>query len=82
MFEGGSTTLGVATDHVIESFRNDLWPDTKRAKDRARAAGTVITRGCGCARMGVVVWAMEENSRPMTRWPPRPGRRRVKPSNR
>ena len=27
--EGGGTHLGVATDHVIESFRNDLWPDYK-----------------------------------------------------
>ena len=25
MFESGVTHLGVATDHVIESFRNDLW---------------------------------------------------------
>ena len=30
MFEGGVTHLGVATDHVIESFRNDLWPGYKR----------------------------------------------------
>ena len=27
MLEGGATHLGVATDHVIESFRNPLWPD-------------------------------------------------------
>jgi 5'-3' exonuclease-like protein len=27
--EGGATHLGVATDHVIESFRNDLWSDYK-----------------------------------------------------
>ena len=26
MLEGGVTHLGVATDHVIESFRNALWP--------------------------------------------------------
>ena len=26
MMEGGATHIGVATDHVIESFRNDLWP--------------------------------------------------------
>src|SRR5688572_27068566 len=25
----GATHLGVATDHVIESFRNDLWPGYK-----------------------------------------------------
>ena len=29
MFEEGATHLGVATDHVIESFRNQLWPDYK-----------------------------------------------------
>src|SRR5438034_1825049 len=29
MIETGATHLGVATDHVIESFRNDLWPDYK-----------------------------------------------------
>src|SRR5262245_33451328 len=27
--EGGVTHMGVATDHVIESFRNDRWPDYK-----------------------------------------------------
>ena len=29
MIEGGATHLGVATDHVIESFRNGLWPGYK-----------------------------------------------------
>jgi 5'-3' exonuclease len=29
MMEGGATHVGVATDHVIESFRNDLWADYK-----------------------------------------------------
>ena len=27
MMEAGTTYIGVATDHVIESFRNHLWPD-------------------------------------------------------
>jgi 5'-3' exonuclease len=31
MLAGGVTHLGVATDHVIESFRNDLWPGYKTA---------------------------------------------------
>ncbi len=26
MLEQGATHVGVATDHIIESFRNDLWP--------------------------------------------------------
>ena len=29
MLEGGATHIAVATDHVIESFRNDLWPGYK-----------------------------------------------------
>jgi len=29
MIRGGAAYLGVATDHVIESFRNDLWPGYK-----------------------------------------------------
>jgi 5'-3' exonuclease len=29
MLEEGSTHVGVATDHVIESFRNELWPGYK-----------------------------------------------------
>ena len=29
MLNGGVTHVGVATDHVIESFRNDLWPGYK-----------------------------------------------------
>ena len=29
MLEDGATHIGVATDHVIESFRNDLWPAYK-----------------------------------------------------
>ena len=29
LLEQGATHVGVATDHVIESFRNDLWPGYK-----------------------------------------------------
>ena len=29
MLEKGATHVGVATDHIIESFRNDLWADYK-----------------------------------------------------
>src|SRR3989441_13293253 len=29
MINGGATHVGVATDHVIESFRNRLWPGYK-----------------------------------------------------
>ena len=37
MIEDGATHLGVATDHVIESFRNDLWPDYKTGEGIERA---------------------------------------------
>ena len=29
MITAGATHIAVATDHVIESFRNDLWPGYK-----------------------------------------------------
>ena len=29
MIEEGATHIGVATDHIIESFRNELWPEYK-----------------------------------------------------
>src|SRR5689334_1823643 len=29
LLEEGATHIGVATDHIIESFRNDLWPGYK-----------------------------------------------------
>jgi 5'-3' exonuclease len=32
MIEGGATHVGVATDHVIESFRNDLYPGYKTSE--------------------------------------------------
>ncbi|HUQ65756.1 MAG TPA: hypothetical protein VM101_06365, partial [Flavitalea sp.] len=29
LIEQGATHIGVATDHIIESFRNNLWPGYK-----------------------------------------------------
>src|SRR5438477_6467553 len=37
MIEDGATHIGVATDHVIESFRNDLWPGYKTSAGMERA---------------------------------------------
>jgi 5'-3' exonuclease len=37
MIEKGATHVGVATDHVIESFRNRLWPDYKTSAGMDRA---------------------------------------------
>ena len=31
LLEQGATHVGIATDHVIESFRNDLYPRTRTA---------------------------------------------------
>lgn len=61
MIEDGATHVGVATDHIIESFRNDLWPGYKTGAgiDRAlRAQFHPLEEGL--AAMGVVVWPMVE----------------------
>ena len=61
MLEDDVTHIGVATDHVIESFRNDLWPDYKTGEgiDPAlhRQFGALED---GLAAMGIVVWPMVE----------------------
>ena len=61
MIEGGATHLGVATDHVIESFRNELWPDYKTGdgiEPALRAQFQPLEEAL--AAMGVVVWPMVE----------------------
>jgi 5'-3' exonuclease len=59
--EGGGSYLGVATDHVIESFRNDLWPGYKTGDgiDRALRAQFVPLEDA-LAAMGIPVWPMVE----------------------
>jgi 5'-3' exonuclease len=61
MIEGGATHLGVATDHVIESFRNDLWSGYKTGDgiDVALAAQFHPLEEALQA-MGVAVWPMVE----------------------
>ena len=61
MIEQGATHLGVATDHVIESFRNALWPGYKTGEgiDPALAAQFQPLEDA-LAAMGVVVWPMVE----------------------
>jgi 5'-3' exonuclease len=61
MLETGATHVGVATDHVIESFRNDLWPGYKTGAgvDPALRAQFVPLEEALVA-MGVVVWPMVE----------------------
>src|SRR5712671_817872 len=61
MIEKGATHIGVATDHVIESFRNGLWPDYKTAEGVERALLTQFhPLEEALAAMGVVVWPMVE----------------------
>ena len=61
MIEGGAVHVGVATDHVIESFRNRLWPGYKTGDgiDPALFAQFhPLEEALGA--MGVVVWPMIE----------------------
>ena len=61
MIEEGATHLGVATDHVIESFRNDLWRDYKTGAGIERALlAQFHPVEEALAEMGVVVWPMIE----------------------
>ena len=61
MIEKGATHIGVGTDHVIESFRNDLWPGYKTGQGIEPALrGQFIPLEQSLAAMGVVVWPMVE----------------------
>ncbi|MFN2386861.1 MAG: 5'-3' exonuclease H3TH domain-containing protein [Thermoanaerobaculia bacterium] len=61
MLEGGATHVGVATDHVIESFRNDLWPYYKTGDGIEPAlAAQFLPLEEALAAMGVPVWPMVE----------------------
>jgi 5'-3' exonuclease len=61
LFEAGATHLGVATDHVIESFRNDLWADYKTGAGIEPALLSqfpVLEEGL--VAMGVAAWPMTD----------------------
>ncbi|SHG42737.1 5'-3' exonuclease [Chryseolinea serpens] len=61
MIDEGATHVGVATDHVIESFRNDLWPDYKTGEGMEPALVRQFhPLEKALASMGVVVWPMVE----------------------
>jgi 5'-3' exonuclease len=61
LFEGGATHVGVATDHVIESFRNGLWAGYKTGAGIERALRAQFhPLEEALAAMGVVVWPMVE----------------------
>jgi 5'-3' exonuclease len=61
MIEKGATHLGVATDHVVESFRNDLYPGYKTSEGvdpELLSQFPILEEALGA--MGVVVWPMVE----------------------
>ena len=61
MLDGGATHLGVATDHVIESFRNELWPGYKTSAGvPAELLAQFPLLEEAIEAMGVVVWPMVE----------------------
>ena len=61
MIEKGSTHLGVATDHVIESFRNGLWPDYKTGDGIEPALFAQFhPLEDALTAMGIAVWPMIE----------------------
>lgn len=61
MIEQGATHIGVATDHVIESFRNGLWPGYKTSEGVEPALlAQFHPLEEALAAMGVAVWPMVE----------------------
>jgi 5'-3' exonuclease len=59
MIEEGATHLGVATDHVIESFRNGLWSGYKTGEDIEPALFAQFQPlEDALAALGVAVWPM------------------------
>ena len=61
MMRDGVTHIGVATDHVIESFRNDLWKDYKTGEGVAPdllSQFPILEEVLSAA--GIVVWPMVE----------------------
>jgi 5'-3' exonuclease len=61
MINGGARHIGVATDHVIESFRNRLWPGYKTGEGiEPDLLSQFQLLEDGLAALGVVVWPMVE----------------------
>ena len=61
LLEGGATHVAVATDHVIESFRNDLWPGYKTGEGidpELRAQFPLLEDALDA--LGVTVWPLVE----------------------
>jgi 5'-3' exonuclease len=61
MIDRGATHIGVATDHVVESFRNDLYPGYKTSEGvppQLLSQFPVLEQALEA--MGVIVWPMVE----------------------
>jgi 5'-3' exonuclease len=61
MIERGATHIGVATDHIVESFRNDLYPGYKTSEGvppQLLSQFPVLEQALEA--MGVIVWPMVE----------------------
>src|ERR1700752_3163952 len=59
MIERGATHIGVATDHVVESFRNDLYSEYKTSEgvpEELLSQFPILEEALQA--MGVVVWPM------------------------
>lgn len=58
----GGTHVGVASDHVIESFRNDLWPGYKTSEGMPpELLAQIPVMEAALEAAGFVVWAMVEH---------------------
>jgi 5'-3' exonuclease len=59
MLEQGATHVGVATDHVVESFRNDLWPGYQTSEGMPpELLEQFSLLEDGMRALGVTVWPM------------------------
>ena len=61
LIRDGATHIGVATDHVVESFRNDLWPGYKTGAGVApelKAQFPILEDALSA--LGIIVWPMVE----------------------
>jgi 5'-3' exonuclease len=59
LLESGATHVGVATDHVIESFRNDLWPGYKTSAGvPADLLAQFPVLEEALSALGLIVWPM------------------------
>jgi 5'-3' exonuclease len=61
MISSGATHIGVATDHVVESFRNDLWPGYKTSAGiEPDLLAQFPLLEAALTEAGFVVWPMVE----------------------